>query len=226
MKPVTDAAPWSYSKLKAFETCPKQFFYVKVLASYEEHYGKEARYGNELHEAAELYVRDHEPLPTRFSFLKEPLDKLVSKGNFRLAEYKLGLTKDLEPCGFFSDEVWWRGVVDLLMLDPENEKAWVIDYKSGKDRYPDTGQLELMAMAVFKHFPVVKRVNAALMFVVAESIVKETYVLADEAAMWEKWLNKFNTMDASFINDVWNPNQSGLCRKHCPVLECHHNGRS
>ena len=26
--------------------------------------------------------------------------------------------------------------------------------------------------------------------------------------------------------DVWNPRPSGLCKKHCVVLECPHNGRS
>jgi ATP-dependent protease HslVU (ClpYQ) ATPase subunit len=28
----------------------------------------------------------------------------------------------------------------------------------------------------------------------------------------------------AFEANVWNPKQSGLCRKHCPVKECEHNG--
>ena len=32
-KPVT-AAPWSFSRIKAFEQCPKQFYHEKVLKQY------------------------------------------------------------------------------------------------------------------------------------------------------------------------------------------------
>ena len=87
-------------------------------------------------------------------------------------------------------------------------------------------QLELMAMAVFKHFPAVKTVKGALLFVVAGSIVSETYKVSDEAVLWDKWNGKFSQMNTAFDNDVWNPNPSGLCYNHCPVLECPHNGRN
>jgi hypothetical protein len=33
-------------------------------------------------------------------------------------------------------------------------------------------------------------------------------------------------MKIAYDNDVWNPKPSGLCRKHCSVLSCSHNGRS
>lgn len=63
----------------------------------------------------------------------------------------MGLTENLEPCDFFSDEVWWRGIADLVIIDEEEDLAWVIDYKTGKSaRYADKGQLELMALAIFK----------------------------------------------------------------------------
>ena len=58
-KPVT-AAPWSYSKIKSFETCPKQFYHVKVAAEYPEATNEAMLYGNRLHTAAALDVRDRE----------------------------------------------------------------------------------------------------------------------------------------------------------------------
>ena len=58
----------------------------------------------------------------------------------------------------YADNVWWRGIADLVILDADNHIAWVVDYKTGKSaRYADKGQLELMALATFKHFPVVKK---------------------------------------------------------------------
>jgi hypothetical protein len=32
-------------------------------------------------------------------------------------------------------------------------------------------------------------------------------------------------MESAYDKDVWNANPSGLCRAHCVVLECPHNGR-
>jgi len=226
MSKVVTAAPWSYSKLKSFETCPKQFYHVKVVAEYPESTNEAMFYGNRLHKASELYVRDREELGKDFEFLKPTLDSLMAKGDSRLCEYKMGLTVDLEACGFFSPDVWWRGIIDLLILDADNGVARVVDYKSGKDKYADVAQLELMAMAVFKHFPAVKTVKGALLFVVAGSIVSETYKVSDEAVLWDKWNGKFSQMNTAFDNDVWNPNPSGLCYNHCPVLECPHNGRN
>ena len=35
-------------------------------------------------------------------------------------------------CGFKDDNVWFRGIADLIILDSDNKLAWVIDYKTGK----------------------------------------------------------------------------------------------
>jgi len=225
-KPATTAAPWSYSKLHSFETCSKQFHHVKVLAQYPERETDAMRYGTELHKAAELYVRDNVPLPVEFTFMRRTLDALKRRGDMRLCEYRMGLTAELEPCGFFSNNVWWRGVVDLLILDSDKGYARVVDYKSGNDKYADKGQLELMALAVFKHFPVVTTIDAALLFAVKNRFIKDRYTLNDVPKLWKKWIGKFGQMDSAYDNDVWNPVPSGLCHRHCPVLECSHNGRN
>jgi len=123
--------------------------------------------------------------------------------------------------------VWFRGIADLVILDEENELAWVIDYKTGKNaRYADKGQLELMALAAFKHFPNITEVRGGLMFVVSNELVKDTYTLAGQGDLWGKWLGDYTSMESAFENDTWNANPSGLCKAHCVVLECPHNGRS
>lgn len=224
---LTSIAPWSFSKAKAFDQCPKQFYHMKILKEFEDVETDAMRYGTLMHEAAEHYVRDNTPLDPQFEYVKGALDALVSIKGERLCEYKMGLTETLEPCGFFANEVWWRGIADLVILDAENGRAWVVDYKTGKSaRYADKGQLELMALAVFKHFPVVKQVKAGLLFVVCNELVKEEYSSNDQTVLWEKWLGAYSDMEAAIENDVWNAKPNGLCRNHCPVLDCVHNGRN
>lgn len=221
------AAPWSFSKLKAFEQCPKKFHALKVIKTYSEPETEAMMYGTLFHEAAENYVRDDEPLPKSFQFAQNALDALKKKEGELLCEYEMGLTADLEPCGFKGDNVWFRGIADLLIVNETKKLAWVVDYKTGKNtRWADKGQLELMALATFKHFPFVEKVNAGLMFVVADELIKSSYLKEDEGKLWEKWLSDFSRMEKAYEIDVWNAHPSGLCRRHCVVTECPHNGNN
>lgn len=218
-------APWAYSKLKAFETCPKQFYHMRIAKTYTEPDSEHLLYGNEFHKAAELYVGKDIALPGRFEFTRPVLDSLKNKPGKKHCELKLGLTENLEPCDFFAKDVWWRGVVDLLIID--GPLAWVIDYKTGKSsRYADRGQLELMAMATFKHFPEVKKIRAGLLFVVASDMVREVYEDIDQQRLWADWLKRYHVAEKAVRANVFNPKPSGLCARHCMVLECPHNGRS
>lgn len=51
-------------------------------------------------------------------------------------EMKVGVTKDFEKAGFFDDDVWFRGIIDLA-LELENGDVVVIDHKRGPN--PDWG---------------------------------------------------------------------------------------
>ena len=216
---------WSFSGIKSFDQCPKKFYHLKVVKDYKEPQTEATTYGTEFHKAAEEYVRDGTPLPEYFSYAQDVLDSLKKLKGEKYCEYEMGLTENLEPCGFKDDNVWWRGIVDLAIIDHEAGVARVIDYKTGKSsRYADTGQLELMALATFKHFPNVKEVRAGLIFVVCKDFIKAKYTIDDAPALWQKWLSEYNKLKSAYENDVWNPRPSGLCRKHCVVTECHHNG--
>jgi RecB family exonuclease len=218
---------WSFSSIKTFEQCPKKYYHLKVAKDFQEDHGAEhLTYGKLFHEAAEFYIRDDKPLPPEFNFAKSALDNLKNRPGRKLCEYEMGLTANLEPCGFKDPNVWWRGIADLIIIEDDGT-ARVLDYKTGKSaKYADTGQLELMALAVFKHFPEVLRVKAGLLFVVAKAFPKASYDRTDEPKMWTKWLADYGKMKRAYENGVWNPKTSGLCRKHCVVLSCPHNGRN
>ena len=217
--------PWSFSKIKAFEQCPKQFYHMRIVKDYIESETEAMLYGTAFHTAAEEYIRDNKPMPPQFDYAVATLDKLRAKPGNKLCEYKLGVTKDLEPCGFTDEGVWFRGIADLIILD--DDVAWVVDYKTGKSaRYADKGQLELMALVVFKHFPQVEKVKAGLLFVVSKDLIKDVYTKEQVPALWEKWLADYSKLEQAFKNDMWNPKPSGLCRRHCAVTECAHNGRN
>lgn len=218
--------PWSFSRIKSFEQCPKKFYHLKIAKDYSESETDAMRYGTEAHLAAEEYVRDSKPLPERFWYMKAAIDSLIAKEGEKLCEYEMGLTENLEPCGFKDENVWYRGIADLVILNKDKKLAWIIDYKTGKSaKYADKGQLELMALAVFKHFPEIDRVNAGLLFTVCKQLITEKYTREEESILWGKWLADYHRMEEAANNDVWNAHPSGLCKRHCPITECPHNGR-
>lgn len=219
---------WSFSSIKTFDQCPKKYYHLKVKKDYAENFETEAiLYGNEFHKAAEDYVGGAvKELDPRFDFAQGVLDKLKASAGDKLCEYRMGLTSNLEPCGFYDKNVWYRGIADLIVLDKEKGVAKIIDYKTGKSaKYADKGQLELMALCVFKHFPEIKVVKAGLLFVVCNAFIKDVYQIDSQSDLWSKWLQEYGKLEKAYEVDVWNPRPTGLCRAHCVILECPHNGK-
>jgi hypothetical protein len=218
MKTVT----WSHSSLKDYEGCPRRYHEVKVLKNYPFKDTDATLYGKELHTAAELYIKEDTPLPPQFAFLQGTLDALMAKPGRKLCEHQMGVTKDLKPCGFMDKEVWVRGIADLLIIDDENLTARVVDYKSGNNKYPDREQLKLMALMVFAHFPHIRRVSGALLFVVKEDIAKASFMVGEAEEHWWDYRERVARIEQAHETGVWNPKPTPLCG-WCPVTTCEHN---
>ena len=210
---------WSHSALKDYEGCPRRYHEVKVLKKYPFPETEAILYGKELHSAAEHYIKDDKPLPPQFEFVKDMLDALKAKPGRKLCEHEMGVTSDLRPCGFMDKDVWVRGIADLLIIDDDNLTAWVVDYKTGNNKYPDREQLKLMSIMVFKHFPHIRKVNSALLFVVKNDMVKHSMVVSQADAEWWSYRQRIARIEQAHETGVWNPKPSPLC-PWCPVTTC------
>lgn len=218
---------WSYSSMKLFEQCPRKYFHLRVLKDVKEPESEAMLYGTRFHEAAENYIKLGTPIPAYFSFAKAALDSLNQIEGEKICEYEMGITADLQPCGFEDKNVWYRGIADLLIINRIKGEARVIDYKTGKSaKYADPEQLELMSLCVFKHFPEITKVKAGLLFVICNAFPKAQFSATQETVLWNKWKQKHSRLKSSYDNDVWNPKPSGLCKAWCSVLSCSHNGRA
>ena len=214
---------WSYSSMSLFQQCPKKYYELRVVKSIVEPPSIQMRYGLDVHKVAEEYIRDGVPIPEKYGYLTEPLDKLKQIKGTVYCEHRMGLTKGLEPCKFGAKDAWWRGIADLLVV--HGNEARIVDYKTGKNTYADTKQLELLALATFKHFPEVEKIKAGLLFVVHIAFVKDRYERDEQEMRWEKWIAQTDQLESAYENDVWNPKQNFTCKAWCPVLSCAHNGR-
>ena len=219
---------WSYSSITLYDQCPKKYYHLRVAKDIKEPESEAMNYGKDLHLAAEEYIRDGKPLPAKYAYIQEMLDKLKALPGEKLCENKLAVKivdGKLTPCDFFDKNVWYRGIADLIILDRENKEARIIDYKTGKSaKYADTKQLKLLAATVFTHYPEIKVIKAGLLFVVSKEFIKEEYTTHHRLAYFEHFKPLVNQLESSISNNVWNPKRNFTCRKWCPVTTCPHNG--
>lgn len=214
---------WSYSNLSLYQQCPKKYYHLRVAKDIKEAPSEALSFGNEIHKIAQEYIDSDRPIPEKYvEALQAPLDKLKSMKGQKLCENKLGLTADLKPCGFFDKQVWWRGIADLIIL--QDDMAFTVDYKTGKSsKYADLKQLEVLSLAIFKHFPHVKKVKAGLMFLFAEDFVKADYHADQQDELWSPWFSEVGLLEDSVNSGVWNAKPNFTCRGYCPVTSCAHN---
>ena len=209
---------WSFSSLKDYINCPKQYQEIKVLKRFSKIPTREMLYGTAVHKACEDYVNEGKPLAKNYERYQNSLDALREIPGTKYAEYQMALSLERSPSAY-GKGYWVRGIVDLLIVD--GEEAFIIDYKTGSSKYPDVKQLKLMALMTFAHFPEVNNIKAGLLFVKDDVFVTEVYTRDDIPKMWKPFDESLERLRLSYENDVWQANPNPLCG-WCPVRTCEH----
>jgi hypothetical protein len=214
---------WSYSSIKTFDQCPKKYFHLKVAKDVKDTAGPEADYGTKAHSAAEDYIKHGTPIPDTFKVMRPVVEALAKFPGDKHAELRLSVAKTdagYAPTTFFGKDVWWRGIVDLLIID--GEVAHMVDYKTGKNaKYADMKQLDLMAGAIFVHYPEVMKIKSGLAYVVSDEFPKKTHYrkhLDDYLSVFDP---QIESLENAIDSGVWNAKTGPLCG-WCPVVNCEH----
>jgi len=217
---------WSWSALDAYEQCPRRYHLTKVIKAFPEQQNAQMLEGQKFHRALELRVDRGKTLPKEYAYCEPIVQRLqqAAQGGTMIAERKIGITRDLKECEFFDKAVWLRTVVDCQIDKGYN--AMVLDWKTGKKK---TGydQLALTAAVKFALQPDLRQVTTAYVyFSDPDPVVKETFVRDDAPGIWQNMLPRVGKIEDSLAKDYWPPKQSGLCRAHCPCINCEFNGQN
>jgi hypothetical protein len=131
----------------------------------------------------------------------------------------------LTACDFFDKECYFRGVADLFILN--GIMGYLVDYKTSKNtRYADLRQLALMAACLFAKFPQLKKIKAALLFVVPGELIKSNYTIERKFDIFGELHETITRMTVAHETGVFNPTSNGLCGRYCDVLSCENNGKN
>jgi len=143
--------PWSYSRLKCYETCPKQYSYkyVEKLAGSRPSSPAATR-GSEIHEKAEKYLLDelhiYPPELQKVAGHAMKIKALKAK-----PEAKLAVREDWSPCEYEAADVYLRAIIDILI--PGEEQVHIQDWKTGKEYPEHKDQMTLYANIAAAHYP-------------------------------------------------------------------------
>ena len=214
---MTTPLPWSHTSLDDFVNCPRAFYEKRVIKSVKEEESEQLIWGNKVHKAFELRVRDATPLPDILVDHEPFLHSLTTKLGDYYTEQKIALNRKGQPCGFFDSDVWFRGVIDYHAVF--NSVAEVVDYKTGKP-HRKFKQLKLFALWIFAAYPEVQAVNVAFYWTGTREITSEMLPRRDIDKLWGEFLPDLKQYRQAFKENIWQPRQSGLCNGWCPVTGC------
>ena len=220
-KPVA----WSYTSLTAFETCPFRYYVTRVSKEVIEPPNETTIWGNEVHKAFELHVKDAKPMPASMEKWAPLAAKLRMTPGEKLVEQKLCINRDFKPTSWFAKDAWCRGVVDLAVRK-DHEKIVAFDYKTGKHK-PDSHQMQLFAGLMFAHYPAAQVVDTAFIWLKDNKTDQERYTRDDVPVIWQEFVPRVQRVEEAHVANRWPKKPSGLCRAWCPVgkKRCEHCGK-
>lgn len=206
----------SYSSLKAFEQCPRKFYHLYVAKDAPKEHSAELQWGNEVHSAMESRLRDGVVLPApmegyeRFATL---LDDHPCK-----VELKLGIRLDGKACGFFDNEVWVRGKVDVSIV--YDNLAAIFDWKTGKKR-EDPDELEIFGVMLKALHPQLEKITGHYVWL-KEGTLGGPHDLSDTPVKLAQVRGRYEKIVEALRFKHFPENETPLCG-WCPIVNCRFN---
>lgn len=222
-----DYPAWSFSRIDAFELCPKKMYETIIAKNYVEPPSKETEWGTFLHKKFEDRIGKGVPLPKGIQKYEPLMQKIEALPGDKSVELKLAINKEFSPTKFFAKDAWLRAVGDVLAID--GDQAIILDYKIGKSpsmsgRPAKREQMELVAWCTFVHYPNIEYVHTRFLWLQDKTQSKFTFKRADSPEIAAGWMQKYRPYQLAFTHHKFNARPNGLCKRYCPVKSCIHNG--
>lgn len=223
----------TYSAIKTFQTCPRQYYEKYVVKSVKFVQGPEAIFGDQVHKTIEDNIKHNVPVPQEHSQFAKAIEAVKgwqAKGTV-FVERKLAVNHKLEACDYWDKDYFIRGKADLSFVSASGTKGRVIDWKTGKNsKFADMKQIEMMSLLLMKNEPTVQVVEGRLVFLVLNQLIPTSspakYERAREKEAWQQWLFEVHKIENAMERNMWPPQPNNLCKKWCDVMSCEFNGRN
>lgn len=214
----------SYSLINDYKICPRRCWHKWIARDVSKAPpSAEMKAGTDFHEAMAERLQKGAALPKHL-MIYEPLATQIETiasdcGRSRLdliVEQKLGIDDNGQPCDFFDNRVFFRGVLDVALLGGVH--AWIGDWKTGNVR-EDPMELELHATLLLAHWPQLRSICGNYIWL-KTNVIGQSYDLYSDNRH-ESILDLANRIKKEPLEKIATPGP--LCR-YCPVTrqQCMH----
>lgn len=217
---------WSYSKLKAYEICPRRYHETDILKAWPEERSENLTWGDAVHKAMADALRGKE-LPLAYSMYQPWIDKVnATKGELLVEEQcKWAITRDLTPTAWFSKTTWARTVADAVKIDlTAPATALVVDWKTGKSSNVDEVQLILTSLVALIQFPKLQCVRSDFVWLQEDDKTTQVIYRREAADHWAEIMPRVEKLQQATANTDFPPRPNPFCRRWCPVKTCEYWG--
>lgn len=218
---------WSFSTLKAYELCPKKYYFEKVVKTHKEGTTATGDWGLAAHKAIEQRTLRNTPLPLGMTHYEATVASVIQSPGRTYGEQKMAVNRNYKPTDWFASDVWFRAIADIAK---HNGKGFVlVDWKFGKytDDWKDQGLV--MANAALCSLPEVETVGVGFVWFAGGNPPPVSLQTYTRDTIWQPWseiLPRVDRMEEAHARVDYPARQNYLCSKYCPVIECPHNGNS
>jgi hypothetical protein len=172
--------------------------------------------GDAVHKAMAARLKNKVALPKDMDY-EYWADRVDRGTGTLLVEQKYAITRDFRPTAYFADDVWYRGIGDVVHID--GRVALVLDWKTGKV-LEDSVQLMLMAQCIFSHFAAVTHVRSSFVWLKDDCETPELLTRAEVAQQWVELLPRVQAMEKAAQTMTYPVKPSGICKTYCRVTSC------
>jgi len=205
---------WSHSALNQFETCPRQYYLLRVSKQAKDVKGEAALWGDAVHKHLEARAKNGTPLPSYLNYLNPIVERILASPGEKIVEHKITITHDYSPTSWFAKDAWCRSIIDLGVVGETS--ATLLDWKTGK-RKPDSDQMALFAGMAFVEYPNVEVIDTGFVWIKDKKVDRDRFTRSDVAAIWGGFLPRIARLEHAFKTNNWPATPGGLCKKYCPV---------
>lgn len=224
--PPKKSFSWSFSRLKAFEDCPRRYHETQVKKdAWPEEKSEMLEWGDAVHTAMAHALRTGTPLPTKFHIYQHWIDKVARTDGETLIESdcQWAVTRELQPTAWFAKNVWLRCIADVVKLD--YPVALVVDWKTGKSLNGDPIQLQLTSLMMFLQFPKLQSVRSDFIWLQEDYQTTQVVYRNECAGHWAELMPRVRRLEAATDKDLFPPMPGRFCKRWCPVKSCEYNGK-
>jgi len=221
MLKVEKEIAFSYSRLKAFEDCPRRYDEtVNKKGKWPEARSSQLDWGDAVHAAMANALKTGTPLPTVFRIFQHWIDKINRTPGELLVEEdcKWAITRQFAPTPWFAKNVWLRVVADAVKLD--GDAALVVDWKAGKSSNVDPLQLILTSLVMLVLFPELQAVRSDFIWLQEDDQTTQVLYRNEAADHWAELLPRVRLLEAATRDNHFPPKPNRFCKSWCPIKSC------